>query len=480
MKTQLNYIRDKGIVTKVFLLIWVVLIMSADLKITMFNKVHWVVSLLFLVPVLLLNYRKKDSNKFVVYILFPSILLISSILISSFYSQNYLYDFFQAGKVTVILIFCYLFFLVRSELAHLAFKGFIISAYMNFIILVLGVLSFTQLASIMTLDGRWGTFLNYPGSLSKVGVVVYVYAAFQLFNRTALSISNIMLLIASVFIVYFDGSRTSEITLLLGTIFLFVILLIEYVKNISRPKFSSMVVSVLVLALVLSVSKVSVDKITLSIETKRAIELAKIEAAKEAELAKQKPVQPSTDSNAVKQEEVSTPPVEVPTSDELKQSNDRTGSVFANLSTNGILAGIASSDPIRFQMIITALDEIVSHPWVGQGIGTTKYQTATGPIVVHNAYLQTWADLGILGLLALLGLYFGWIIKLPTVMRHIQGSINVRERSLYYNSIFILLYMSFSALFHPISTEWSEWIMFIIASAIYWGCTKRKEVPVHG
>ncbi|GAB1530834.1 MULTISPECIES: O-antigen ligase family protein [Brevibacillus] len=475
MKTQLNYIRDNGIVTEGFLLIWVVSIMSADLKITLFSKVHWVVSLLFLLPVFLLNDKKIGNNKFVMYLLVPAILLISSILISSFYSHNYLYDFFQAGKIAAILIGCYLFFLVRSELAQLAFKGFIISAYMNFILLVLGVLSFTQLASIMTLDGRWGTFLNYPGSLSKVGVVVYVYAAFQLFNRTALSISNIMLLISSVFIVYFDGSRTSEISLILGTIYLFVILLIEYVKNISRPRFSSIVVSVLVLALVLSVAKVSVDKITLSIETKRAIEIAKIESAKEAELAKQKPT-----SNSVKQEEVSTAPVEVPTSDELKQSNDRTGSVFANMSTNGILAGIASSDPIRFQMIITALDEIVSHPWVGQGIGTTKYQTETGPIVVHNAYLQTWADLGILGLLALIGLYFGWIIKLPTVMRYIQSSINVKERSLYYNSIFILLYMSFSALFHPLSTEWSEWILFIIASAIYWGCTKRKEVPVHG
>jgi O-antigen ligase len=480
MIMQFQFIRDNSRITQLFLLLWVVLVMAADLKITLFSKIHWVASFFLLAPVVWLNIKNKVNNNLAPYTLIFSVLLILSVLISSFFSLNYLYDLYQAGKLFIIIFLCYWFFIHRPQLAHFAFNGFVISTYINFFVLIIGVLFSTQIASIMTLDGRWGTLLNYPGSLSKVGVVVYVYAGYLLFVRSAFSIGNTLLLLASVSVVYFDGSRTSELSLLIGTLFLFIILFIEYRKKIFKPRISSMAVALLLLTLVFIVSTISVDKITLSIETKRAIEQAKIEQARTLEQTKsaqQTPPYQMYNADQTKQATVpkNTVPVEVPLTDELKQSNNRIESMFANIGASGILVGLASSDPIRFQMVITALNEIVSHPVFGKGISYTKYQTKTGPIVIHNTYLQIWADLGILGLLAFLGLYFGWIVRLPVALRQIQNETNIKLRAVYYNAIFLLVYLSFSALFHPLSTEWSEWVIFIVPSAIYWSLLRRNE-----
>ncbi|MHB1033994.1 MAG: O-antigen ligase family protein [Pirellulales bacterium] len=67
---------------------------------------------------------------------------------------------------------------------------------------------------------------------------------------------------------------------------------------------------------------------------------------------------------------------------------------FLNTSTTG-----------RSEAWAVAFKECVKHPFLGQGFGTNKalYEKNTEGLAVHNAYLATWYDTGIFGLLLFVG-----------------------------------------------------------------------------
>jgi O-antigen ligase len=126
-------------------------------------------------------------------------------------------------------------------------------------------------------------------------------------------------------------------------------------------------------------------------------------------------------------------------------------------------------------MLQTAINAIDDHPLLGTGINTTTTDTSIGPMVVHNTYLQVWADLGMIGLLSYLWIVSGWIFWFPRVLSKIRTLTNIKEQALYYNAIFILCFFAISGLFHPLSTEWSEWIVYIVPYALFWEILRSKQ-----
>src|SRR5260370_3207894 len=88
-------------------------------------------------------------------------------------------------------------------------------------------------------------------------------------------------------------------------------------------------------------------------------------------------------------------------------------------------------------------------------------------MVVHMTYLQVWADMGILGLVGYVWLTWVWLQKIRVLICGIERLPGIQDRAVYFNAIFILFFFLFSSFFHPFSTEWSEWIAFVVALTLF-------------
>ncbi|WP_321478325.1 O-antigen ligase family protein [uncultured Paludibaculum sp.] len=141
------------------------------------------------------------------------------------------------------------------------------------------------------------------------------------------------------------------------------------------------------------------------------------------------------------------------------------GSTLIHLAGALSWYGLHQTDGYRAEALGTVVRQIRAHPFVGLGMGTTTADSTIGPMVVHMSYLQTWADIGVAGFLAFSSLMLGAI---PAAWRAIQTAVgaNLRLRLDQYGGLYLLLCWALTGLFHPISTELSEWIMFIAGLAL--------------
>lgn len=131
--------------------------------------------------------------------------------------------------------------------------------------------------------------------------------------------------------------------------------------------------------------------------------------------------------------------------------------------------GLKAFDTTRYDMLQRALDLIHEHPILGNGCQSAAITTeleGSERMVVHNAYLQLWADYGLLGLATFLVIVLGWITEAPARLRRIVAVRDLPQRARYYNALFILLWFGTSLMFHPFSSEWSEWILFLVPTCL--------------
>jgi O-antigen ligase len=85
-------------------------------------------------------------------------------------------------------------------------------------------------------------------------------------------------------------------------------------------------------------------------------------------------------------------------------------------------------------------------------------------MVVHAAYLQVWADVGIFGFIAYGALTLGVLLgswARPKIIPQMQFG----DRVAFYNGIYVLSCWVLAGVFHPLSTEITEWVMFIVGLA---------------
>lgn len=123
-----------------------------------------------------------------------------------------------------------------------------------------------------------------------------------------------------------------------------------------------------------------------------------------------------------------------------------------------------TGDGIRLQMLKDAWNGAVGNfPWGGGFGSTVSYIESFGqPVVVHMAYLQVLSDLGVLGLIAYLGVLFYPVgVVLSRIM---QTGVSAFDTLLLPVSV-VSIY-SFSGLLHPVSNEISEWFIVLVSIAI--------------
>ncbi len=387
---------------------WAVVVLAADLKVTV-PYIHWAVSALAVVLILPYLLRARWKERFPARA--PVWLFIVAVCIPVLYGARAVYSLAEAVKLAVILLGGISIFVVRSQLAHYAFRGFVVAVYLNLFLLIGGFLGLGS-ASIMA-TARWGTILDFPGSLSRVGITVWVFAAYLLVKRR--SATSLGLLVASTVVVYADGSRTTILLLLVGALYLVLVLAAE-AKRLRRAMF---------------VGAMSLSAVVAAVAYSAIL------------------------------------------SGEGGASVGRVSEFSSSVQAQG-LEGLETADAIRFRMLQDGVEAIQAHPIWGTGIETTTTETIVGPMGIHMTYLQVWADMGLLGLTAFVWLMWGWIVWVPMVLRRIRVLSAPAQRALYYNALFLLFFYGLAAFFHPLSTEWSEWIVFIIPYALIWEVTRSK------
>lgn len=425
-RVHINYFKQNW--REIFVILWIILILAADLKITIHPRIHWFVTVILLLPIFRLGAFHGNQIK-TSQALIP-ILFVLSVILSSFFSQRLFYGLAQSGKLAIILVWAGLSFMTIPLYAKQSFKAFILAACLNGAVLLVGAFISPLFIDVISGDGRWGTFLNYPGSLGKVGLLIFPYSLYMILSTKPIFNKYLFLLGVSLLTPYFDGSRTIAISLIIATFFVLIIRLLE-AKSWETLRFIgvrsvSAVISMLLFWFVLIGALSSFSQ--------------------------------ALPKGFGRAEEVVT---------DMAERVDSNQTVTYIPWANSLLQIIKHIDGPRYGQIEAGILAIAASPIWGNGIGATKAETSIGEMVIHNTYLQVWADLGLFGIITYLLVVGGWLIHLPKTYKKIKVLKQANERGLYYCSMFLLFYFLFSGLFHPLSTEWSEWVIFLIPHALY-------------
>jgi len=275
--------------------------------------------------------------------------------------------------------------------------------------ILVGGMAVGGVTSGMMGPGRWGTVLNYPGALWRLAIVAWLFSAYLMVRRR--SIGYFSLFIVSTLLIFLDGARTSLLLLFFGVAFLFIILGME------RRRYLRMMITVQIGLLALAGLLLTVGN-------------------------------------------------------DLSQQQNGLARLITTVTSLGS-GGADEADITRSAMFIEASDAIREHPVMGTGFLSTKAETPVGPMVVHNTYLQVWADLGLLGIVSYLWLVFGWMAWVPIALRRIRALSDDRLRAIYYNAIFLLFVFDLTGFFHPLSTEWAQWIPCLVPYSLLWHIVGR-------
>ncbi|MFD1929264.1 O-antigen ligase family protein [Sporosarcina siberiensis] len=386
--------------------LFVILTLSADLKITVYPYIHWVAWLVLILPIMLKDFIEKGFVK-LPFLIFSVLMFFIGFLISSFNSST-IEPFIQFIKFSLVFITIYYIVFYKTLEIKDVFFILNLSAILNFALLMIAYFNIYPTAQILTGSGRWGTILNYPGSLVKIGSLSLFYNVLLIiFNSKDKPLFRGTMVLLSIVIINMDGSRTG---FLLSLLLLLVIPIFIINKNhLNNIKMSYTIVFLFIISLL-----IIINNLTNILGSRLGV------------------------------------------------------SIISFWNANTITEGLQSVDSSRFMMINSAISEIIKNPIVGNGsFSTIGVYSSGSEMVVHNTYLQVWGDYGLLGLTGYMAITFSWIPFFPTILKNAKKTTDLHLKSIIFSSILMLIYFNINGLFHPYSTEFAEWMTFIIPAAAY-------------
>ncbi len=398
---------------------WSFLVFAADLKVTLWLYIHWATAGACVVLGLPTLLRQRYRLRHPVYL--AATTLILAMLLSAVTSPEPAEGAKQALKLVAILFGGMSLFVTHPKFARTAISAAVAAAVVNAALLGGGALFGLPTAYLLA-PGRWGTALNWPGSLWRVGAVVFVYSLYRSgAERGRRRWLPLLTLAGSAACIVGDGSRTALALIPIAVLFwLYVIISERRLNHMDEAR----------LLLRLSGTAIATLGLAWFILLRPGVQ----DESAQGGLARIRRTLPSAPA----------------------------------FSTEGA----EGADPARMEMLQAAIAAVVEHPFTGGGIGSTRIDTEFGPMVVHVSYLQVWGDLGPLGAFSFAALALGWLTSARAIMRAARLAPSALERALYYNGVFQLAVFAFAALFHPLSTEWSEWLPYIIGVSL---CTAARS-----
>ena len=386
---------------------WAMVCLSANLIVILYSHITWVATAVLLVPVFFAMHLRNEFRWDVRELIGP-ILFLFGVAVSTLTAYNRTYNLGEGAKLGIILLWGLPLFLSGSGLARAAFRGAVAVAWVNLGLLVAGLFGASLAARIMAAY-RWGTILAAPGSLVFVGIIVFGYAAYKTLASKRVALKDAGLLLTSVALVFLDGALEGILALGIGVVFITVVVARERGWSQGVWAFAWLVIVIVAIG-------------SISPSRARVMELA---------FTVQRPV------------------------------------VHHVQSSGAAMQGPGPQTPSRLVMLTAVVKAIARHPFYGTGLNSTKATTQYGRQVIHNEYLQIWADAGPVGLLGLLWTLAGWVRSLPRKMSNVLKDEDPKERAVFYGAVFNLLFVLWAGLFTPFSSEWSVWIVFLLGRAQY-------------
>lgn len=404
---------DKFSLSGYVLFLAIFLFLQADLKVSISSYIHWFVAFITIAVLVILGTKitwKMNVPFQILLTLVPFGMLLNFLL-----ARGSWYDVGQAVKILLIFSSVIVFYNFFNKYVFIK-NALVVSLFVNVMFLLLAIIFNLPTAKIMTGDGRWGTIFNFPGSLAKVGILTLIYGLYGLLASKNGRLYYLLVFSCSLSIIILDGSRTALLGSALCIILMLAILIIEYY---GKQKYKSLKRTSVFLIMVLLSGAIFYN-----------------------------------------------------TGD---RSSERTIQFVSNIFSGDTQNGLKESDATRYSMLKTGMQAIAEHPYIGTGMGTTVAQISSGDLItVHLSYLQLWGDAGILAfvfyvVLCLYGLYVAFL-----GVHNGKRIIDPDKRGFMYSMSIAIIYYIFSGFFHPFSTEWSEWIIFIMAVGVIIRNTSQK------
>src|SRR5579885_108453 len=392
----------------VALFAWIVVALSSELNTFYVPYVDWL-SLPFILVI-----ASRNARRLRLPICRPSlgaIPLVGIMALTSMLNNMNVQGLLQATKLSFIFLILCPMIGGESKFVRVSMLSAGFATILNAVLMVFGRLGLLPTSAEYG-AARWGTVLNLPGPLAFLGLLTFGYGAYGSLQSKRHKWWYFAVAVSSVYIVLADGSRTGALCLILLTVYVACVSLRSRTNR--RTAFRRLLC---LTGAVLGVTIIAGGRSTLQ-----------------------------TGSGL---------PV-----------NSRVTKLFEG-NTGGIGDTIQDNDLARYGAMVLAINEIRMHPLWGHGLGSTKYFPDGETVVVHNAYLQSWADLGLLGFLAITLTLLWWVPQLRGAVKSIQKLPFPGLRALHHGAICGLFAYSFICLYHPIGVEISDWIHFIIPSSIF-------------
>jgi hypothetical protein len=243
--------------------------------------------------------------------------------------------------------------------------------------------------------------LNLPGSLSRVGLLSFVFSLYLIARRTRLAWA-LPVFVASAGLVLLDGSRTSTALALLGIVYVVVALMLE---DGWRSSLSVGLAGLCLALLGLGAAYLMDEDILLSALVR-----------------------------------------------------------LSSLGDEGV--SLAAIDPDRYYMNQVSWQQIGASWFVGSGLHSILVPVNGVLTTIHNTYLQLWAEVGLVALLGFVVVAFAWLPSLPTTLRVVLHIRSIPDRAIAHNALFFAFCFPIASMFHPVSTEWSEWLPLLVAYTV--------------
>lgn len=325
------------------------------------------------------------------------------------------------GIMMTMSILLFLHYRISLELFE---QALYISLLFNILLLMIFFLLPMKSLLVIYCDGRVGWFANWPGKLWYVSALIYPCLLYRVITDTKLKYW--FYFGCSILIIVLDGSRTGLLWLFCSSILLFI-----YVYMLRGWE----IVLKLLLAFIIA-------SFIFIFTTQEFI--------------------PWIINNHLS---------DVVVTDSIACQN-----IFTDIKAVSprVIHGDVNT---RLSMIKNALNTVIDYFPIGSGFGSTKSMDIDGTmVVVHMAYLQVIADLGVIGISGLLIIIYYPLYKAVQYLRH------AREFGLFINKLIlpisIILLQAMIFLFHPISNELTEWGIPIIAMVIIFQQTTRYDEKI--
>ena len=141
---------------------------------------------------------------------------------------------------------------------------------------------------------------------------------------------------------------------------------------------------------------------------------------------------------------------------------ERARSVVETAPDRGLTDYLRRIDPARYGAMLASLDTIRRNPLVGAGLGSTRAPGNQTDITVHNAFLQAWADLGLLGLSGYCWLTLAPLATAPVLIRRARSLPRAVSRAEYQGAVVSLAFFLLWGLFQGIGVDPSAWLFFLL------------------